>query len=237
MTPAWTGNAQARMANGGGVAPNRGVWQASQVPGAGGNPPYPFAGPPAGGQGAFPGAWVSQSWNRHWEAGAGAYGWKFDVEKEIPYFPLQYSGARQLMQIGAAPLRCDKRLANTLLWDMFAANQSATGWVLSHAIGKGWKKERNKREAETLARALDLAIIEMGTDYVEKSAAWEVLIRRLRAVVLADKMGKWDLPMLLEELPSEKSPDFHQVVVRDLVKTNQLSESAMGKSPLPAQDD
>ena len=106
------------------------------------------------------------------------------------------------MQIGAAPLRCDKRLANTLLWDMFAANQSATGWVLSHAIGKGWKKERNKREAETLARALDLAIIEMGTDYVEKSAAWEVLIRRLRAVVLADKMGKWDLPMLLEELPS-----------------------------------
>ena len=53
------------------------------------------------------------------------------------------------MQIGAAPPRCDKRLANTLLWDMFAANQSATGWVQAHAIGKGWKKERNKREAET----------------------------------------------------------------------------------------
>ena len=56
-------------------------------------------------------------------------------------------------------------------------------------------------------------------------------------MVLADKMGKWDLPMLLEALPSEKSPAFHQVVVRDLVKTNQLSESAMGKSSLPAQDE
>ena len=99
------------------------------------------------------------------------------------------------------------------------------------------KKERNKREAETLARALDLVIIEMGTDYLEKFAAWEVLIRRLRVVVLADKMGKWDLPMLLEELSSEKSPDFHQVVVQDLVKINQLSESAMGKGTLPDQND
>ena len=106
---------------------------------------------------------------------------------------------------------------------------------MSHSIGKGWKKERNKRDAETPARALDLAIIEMGTEYVERSAAWEVLIRRLRAVVLTDKMGKWDLPMLLEELPGEKSSDFHQVVAWDLVKTNQLSEITMGKGTLPAQ--
>ena len=178
---------------------------------------------------------MSQSWNRHWEAGAGAYGWKFDVEKEIPYFPLQYSGARQLMQMGAAPLRVDKRLANCLLWRIFNAFQAAVTWVDRVRVG-GWKRERNRREADTISRALDLAIIEFGTDVVEKSAAWEVLIRRLHAVVLADKQSKWDLACLLEELPSERSPDFHQVVVKDLVKTSQLVDSAMGKSTMPDND-
>ena len=44
----------------------------TQVPGAGGNPPFPFAGPPTGTQGAYPGAFVSANWNRHWETGQGA---------------------------------------------------------------------------------------------------------------------------------------------------------------------
>ena len=55
-------------------------------------------------------------------------------------------------------------------------------------------------------------------------------------VVLADKLGKWDLACLLEELPSERSPDFHQVVAKDLVKTSQLVDSAMGKSTMPDND-
>ena len=87
-----------------------------------------------------------------------------------------------------------------------------------------------------MARALDLAIIEFGTDVVEKSAAWEVLIRRLRSVVLADNQGKWDLACLVEELPSERSPNFHSTIVRSLVKTAQLSDSAMGKATLPYTD-
>ena len=83
--------------------------EGTQVPGVGGNPSHPVVGPMAGAQGAYPGAWVSQNWNRHWEAGQGAYGWKFDVEKEIPYFPLDRSSARHLMSMGIAPLRCSKR--------------------------------------------------------------------------------------------------------------------------------
>ena len=75
------------------------------------------------------------------------------------------------------------------MWDIFSAYDGAVQWVDRVQGSKGWKKERNKREAETLARALDLAIIEFGTDVVEKSAAWEVLIRRLRSVVLADNQG------------------------------------------------
>ena len=128
-SPSWTANGlRPNSHNAGGVAPNA-AFQNPTVPGFGGNPPFPFAGPPAGGQGAFPGAWVSQQWNRHWEAGAGAYGWKFDVEKEVPYFPLQYSGARSLMSRGAAPLRVGERWANALMWDIFSAYDGAVQWV------------------------------------------------------------------------------------------------------------
>ena len=105
VSPSWTANGlRPNPDNAGGVVPNQ-AYQAALLPGFGGGPPFPFASPPAEGQGAFPAAWASQQWNRHWEAGAGAYGWKFDVDKEVPYFPLQYSGARQLMMRGAAPLR------------------------------------------------------------------------------------------------------------------------------------
>ena len=138
-----------------------------------------------------------------------------------------------MMTRGAAPLRCGERWANALMWDVFSSYDSAVQWVDRVQGSKGWKKERNRREAETLARALDLAIIEFGTDVVEKSAAWEVLIRRLRSVVLADNQGKWDLACLVEELPSERSPNFHHSIVRSLVKTSQLSDSAMGKAALP----
>ncbi len=48
--------------------------------------------------------------------------------------------------------------------------------------------------------------------------------------------GKWDLACLLEELPSQRSPDFHQVVVKHLAKTSQLVDSAIGKSTMPDTD-
>ena len=100
----------------------------------------------------------------------------------------------------------------------------------------GWKKDRNRREADTLARALDLAVIELGVDLVEKSASYEVLIRRLHAVSLADTMGNWNMACLLEELPSERSPHFHEVIPRDLVKLNQLVDQANGKTNMADTD-
>ena len=89
------------------------------------------------------------------------YGWKLDIDKEIPYFALEYSGARNLMSIPCTPLRVSERIANSLLWTIFTTYPNSTQWV---ALKKGgWTKARNKREAETLARVFDLAITEFGT--------------------------------------------------------------------------
>ena len=156
------------------------------------------------------------------------YGWKFDTEKEIPYYNLQYSGAKSLMEIVVTPLRVSKRFANSLLWTIFTAYQNSTTWVTMKV--NGWKKDRNRREAETLARILDLAITEFGDKTVEKSAAFEVLLRRLHALVLADTQGHWELACLLEEVPSAKTPLVHEVIVRDLVKLSQLVDQAAESS-------
>ena len=159
-------------------------------------------------------------WNNHFAPGSGSYGWKFDVEKEIPYHDLLYSGARNLMAIPCTPLRVSKRWANSLLWTIFTAFQNSTMWV-QMKVG-GWKKDRNRRESETLARILDLAITEFGTRVIEKSAAFEVLLRRLHAITLADTQGHWELACLMEEVPSAKTPQVHEVIVKDLVTLSQL---------------
>ena len=46
---------------------------------------------------------MSQDWNRHWEAGAGAYGWKFDVEKEL--LRQQLAEARQQLAVKDEQIR------------------------------------------------------------------------------------------------------------------------------------
>ena len=105
----------------------------------------------------------------------------------------------------------------------------------------GWKQERNHRESETLARVLDLAITEFGHKTIEASAAFEVLLRRLHALVLADKQGHWGLACLLEEVPSAKSPDLHQVILKDLVTQSALIDQAehrkAGSAATAGQDD
>ena len=87
-----------------------------------------------------------------------------------------------------------------------------------------------------MARVLDLAITEFGTRVIEKSAAFEVLLRRLHAITLADTQGHWELACLMEEVPSTKTPLVHEVIVKDLVTLSQLivktAESGKGtKTP------
>ena len=92
----------------------------------------------------------------------------------------------------------------------------------------GWKKDRNRRESETLARVLNLVITEFGTRVIEKSAAFEVLLRRLHAITLADIQGHWELACLMEEVPSTKTPRVHEVIVKDLVTLSQLIDKTAG---------
>jgi len=148
------------------------------------------------------------------------YGWKLDVEKEIPYFPLEFSGARNLMNIPCTPLRVAERWANSLLWTIFTAYQNSSMWI-DRKVG-GWKKSRNQREAETLSRVLDLAITEFGTRVIERSAAFEVLLRRLHAIVIADNQGHWEMACLLEEIPTPKTPGVHEVIVKKMVNLSKL---------------
>ena len=152
------------------------------------------------------------------------FGWKLDVEKEIPYYQMEYSGAKALMNTLVTPLRVAKRYANSMLWTIFNAFTNSTLWVEQKP--GGWKSKRSYREAQTLSRVLDLAIIEFGANTVEKSAAFEVLLRRLHAVYLADQQGHWGMAFHLEEIPSEKSTHLHEVVLRDLVRQSELTDKA-----------
>ena len=78
-----------------------------------------------------------------------------------------------------------------------------------------------------------------GHNTVEKSATFEVLLRRLHAIRLADKQGNWEQANIMEEVPSEKTPELHEVIVTKLMKTHQLmvqAENVKAKGP-SANDD
>ena len=72
-------------------------------------PPFPFGYPSHGGQGMYPGLQGPGAWNSNWPPGAGQFGWKLDVDKEIPYFPLVYLGAHERQKVVCTPLRVSKR--------------------------------------------------------------------------------------------------------------------------------
>ena len=81
---------------------------------------------------------------------------------------------------------------------------------------------------ETLARVLDLAITEWGTKVIERSAAFEVLLRRLHAIVIADQQGNWEMACLLEEVPTAKTMGIHENIMKKLV--NQKKKTAAEKA-------
>ena len=175
-------------------------------------------------------------WNSNWPPGAGQFGWKLDVDKEIPYYPLVYSGAHERQRVVCAPLRVAKRFANAMLWSIYNVHTSATLWVAMKP--GGWKKGRNRREADTLARVLDLMLTEFGHDTVEKSAAMEVMLRRLHAIYWADDQGHWENAALLEEVPTEKHPHLHEVMIKDIVNFATLIQKSKEVKPgAPGEND
>ena len=76
-------------------------------------------------------------------------------------------------------------------------------------------------------------MIEFGTDLMEKAGAFEVLLRRFHAIIMADKQGNWNQACLPEELPSERTPGLHENIVRDIVTLSKLVDQANGKIKIP----
>ena len=69
-------------------------------------------------------------------------------------------------------------------------------------------------------------------------AAW-VLLRRLHALVIADNQGHWEMACLLEEVPSAKTLQVHEVVVKDLTNMAGLITKAhdTGKDKTPGLEE
>ena len=73
------------------------------------------------------------------------------------------------------------------------------------------------REANTHARALDLGVHQYGASFLVSTPA-EVVLRRLLALVLAQKMGNFKLASHLEELPGDSAlAELPDSIMTDLV--------------------
>ena len=111
--------------------------------------------------------------------------------------PTRYSwkGKRELQLMVEEKDCIAKRSINAWL----AVNTSVTQYV--QGIEWAEKEKRSKNEARFLARAIDLAIDDLGRDHVGEMKAMEALVRRLQALVMAHLDGNWDRATLLEESP------------------------------------
>ncbi len=95
-------------------------------------------------------------------------------------------------------LNCSQREASKIYGDMVAQSGTATAFVTSLSMDK----KRNYREAWTLARAADMYADQFSNAAVATVDAFEVLLRRLVAVIQADSTnGDWENATFLEETP------------------------------------
>jgi hypothetical protein len=143
-----------------------------------------------------------------------------DAHDQPPAFDLEYSFMREVISMPSVPLRIDARWANALLFGIFKEYKSSTEWCRFKE--GGWKKDRNKTEAMTLARVLDLMLMEKGGDDVQEMAGMEVLLRRLHALYIADTTGNWTISEVLEEVPGPNTPHLH-----DNICTNMMNRAIL----------
>ena len=120
------------------------------------------------------------------------------VQRAAGVSPAVVRAATRLTTVGVPPLRV-KRYGQALIANVLQNSDSGTftGWAEKKGLSGA-----QLREGLTTARAMDLAVMELGPSYLATSAA-EVQVRRLLSVALAAKTGKWTLAPVLEEVPTE----------------------------------
>ena len=91
-----------------------------------------------------------------------------------------------------------------------------------------WNDQRNEHDALTLARMLDIFIIEQGLKFVEVSGGCEVGLRRLIALGIADHTKRWDEAAELEEVPMASGyPMLHESVLRNLLQKKAFKQQVV----------
>ena len=96
----------------------------------------------------------------------------------------------------AMRLLCDKRESKNLYRGFVARAMNVSAYTATLTFGS----IRNRREAETLARAVDLFVDQFGSGAVGKVDALEVLLRRYTAVLHAET-SCWEFATCFEESP------------------------------------
>ncbi len=138
--------------------------------------------------------------------------------------PTLSSAAARLVGVGTPPLRVT-RLGGSLAKYMLQVKPTFTEWVESKGLSGA-----PLREGLTHARALDLAVHELGAAYLLSSPA-EVVIRRLLSLALAHKMGNFKMATHLEELPSDSAlAELPDAVLKEIMERMKMEAKIEGFS-------
>ena len=111
---------------------------------------------------------------------------------------------------------------------------TVAAWVEARQLGG----LRNKRGAATLAKIVDCIISSVGVLRAKNELAVEVSLRRLTAVVMADKTGNWDAARELEEDQGDLiSESMRRKLHKSAKLRKDLASSTKSKSALQKQGD
>ena len=121
-------------------------------------------------------------------------------------------------------LRYEKRVGEKLLRRALECHPTVAAYIGD----KVFRQVRNGKESRVIARAVDCMIDDFGVTDVRQSQATEVLMRRLAAIMLADKTGTWDAA---DELVTEDSDLLDESLKKRIHKSAKLSKEFSKKKP------
>ena len=100
--------------------------------------------------------------------------------------------------------------------------------VSAYVESKVLKQLRNQREAQVLGRSVDCLIDEFGIMKAKDSKAVEVLMRRLAAILMAERTGSWEAA---EELVREDNDLLDERTMKRIRKSAKLQKELAKRKP------
>lgn len=118
----------------------------------------------------------------------------------------------------------EERLAPAYLHRILTLHGTMSDYVNQEEVFERKGQARNKYEAISLARSIDLLLNEFGWNRMHKSRAMEVMCRRLFALEVASQEGGWKVAEALEEVAGSRSLR-EQVVLKRTMGQIKLANS------------